>query len=147
MKKLIVLSSLLLALVSSSFASGTIAFAGENHFKKTYAAATNVTYKQVNEFTEVNFTLNGEKLQAFYDEEGNLVATSKHILIAQLPQAAQDCLKSDKYKDFDVTEVIQYEQADNATHSYYINLENDKQKVILNVTAKGSISVFKKSRK
>ncbi|MFL9485361.1 hypothetical protein ACI6Q2_21445 [Chitinophagaceae bacterium LWZ2-11] len=144
MKKLIIAAAFVLTVLTGAIAAPA-SFKGEVHFKANYPKATNISYKMVGTLTEVNFTLNGQDLQAFYNEDGSLVATSKRIKLADLPLRAQAEIQS-KYKDFDVREIIEMDQEEEGV-SFYASLENDTKKLILNVTTQGNVNVFKRTKK
>src|SRR5258706_14705818 len=87
MKRLSIIAVFALTLISTAFDNKTTApdFKGIKSFNKSFPEATEVVYKAVEKFTEVSFTWHNMQLQAFYDSDGNLFATTRHIDIKDLP--------------------------------------------------------------
>jgi hypothetical protein len=119
-------------------------FVGANNFHRQFPQATNVDYKVKGQFTEVNFTWNGLQLQAFYDREGNPMATSRTIDQNSLPVNAQLGLKKD-YSDGVITSVIEFNDV-NEGLSYYVTVASPKITYLLRVSTSGDCSVFKKMK-
>src|ERR1700748_2308110 len=97
MKKLSIALLLLLTISVSTFADGhttiTPVFKGSEHFMLAYPAATDVACKSKGQFTEVSFIWNGLRLLAYYDMDGNPIATSRPVLYSSLPLSVQLSLK------------------------------------------------------
>jgi len=145
MKKLLITSALFIGLISSVMAAGNdkASFSGANAFKKAFPNATNISVKDVNDITKISFTDNNENLEAFYSAEGELVATSKHIRLSELPGNAGDAITK-KYADWTITEAIEFDnEAEGSTH-YYVNLQQDNKHMIIEVAKDGKLSMYKK---
>ncbi len=119
-------------------------FTGEDNFTHKFPQASNVTYKVKGEFTEVNFIWNDMKLQAFYDREGNFLATCRTVTIGNLPLSVQMSLKN-AYPGFIERDAIEYNDADDGV-SYYVTIIGEKFSYLLRVSTSGTISVFKKMK-
>ena len=146
MKKLSIVALFALILISSAFANKTSNpdFIGMENFNKTFPQATDVVCKIVDRYTEVSFTWHNLKLQAFYDMEGNPVGTSRKIALADLPLPYQLNIKKE-YPDFQPTEVMEFDHTDSGV-SYYITVVAPQKAYVLQVSADGAISVFKKMK-
>lgn len=114
-------------------------------FLKEFKNASNVSWIRTGDYTEAIFDWNGIKSQAFFSQEGNLVAFAQNVSVENLPQKALGILKT-KYSKYKITEVSKIEHADIGT-KYYIALENESKKIILETDINGSISLFQKSNK
>ena len=110
----------------------------------TFPQATGVVCKNTGELTEVSFTWQGLKLNAFYDRDGNQVATSRQVSVDNLPLTAQLNLKKE-YAGFLPEEAIEFDDIDNNL-SYYVTVIGQKKVLLLHVSADGSLSVFKKMK-
>ena len=119
-------------------------FNGANHFRRQFPQATGVNYKVKGQFTEVNFIWNGLQLQAFYDQEGNPLATARTIDKNNLPVNVQLNLQKN-YSDGVVTAAIEYTDTSDGL-SYYVTLATPKSTYLLHVSTSGDISVFKKMK-
>jgi hypothetical protein len=84
------------------------------------------------------------KLQAFYDVEGNLLATCRPVTINNLPVAAQLTLK-DQYPGGIARDAIEYNDPNDGV-SYYVTMISPKNSYLLRVSTSGMISVFKKMK-
>jgi hypothetical protein len=148
MKKLSIAVIFFLTTAATAFAkpAGTgLTFRGQDDFNKRFPNATDVIASKVDEqLTEVSFTWNGLKLEAFYDEEGSPVATARYIAVSSLPLSVQLSL-STQYSNFVDTEVIEYYDQ-NEGLSYYVTEVGEKASYMLHVSTGGSISVFKKMK-
>ena len=119
-------------------------FAGATNFEHQFPQATNINYKVKDLFTEVNFIWNDMKLQAFYDKQGNLVATCRAVELNNLPVAAQITLR-DQYPGNVVRDAIEYNDPNDGV-SYYVTMVGQKATYLLRVSTGGTISVFKKMK-
>lgn len=145
-KSLFITAVFAMAMISYAFAGndGSPRFKGVDNFAKTFPTATSVTYVTKGQLTEVNFTWNNLKLQAFYDQEGNWVGTSRNVPMSSLPVNAIINIK-DKFPGFVPTEAIEFDQAE-AGVSYYVTIAGPGKAYIVNVLTDGTISVFKKMK-
>ena len=146
MKKVSIIALMVITIASSAFAGDNTAlnFKGADSFKKSFPQATDVTYTVKKEFTEVSFTWNSLKLQSFFDRQGNYIGTSREVAVRDLPLSYVISINKE-YKDFDITEAIEFDHAENGM-SYYVTVVNGDKKYVLNVTTDGAISVFKKMK-
>jgi hypothetical protein len=119
-------------------------FIGIENFKHEFPDATDISYKVKGELTEVNFSWNAMRLQAFFDYQGNLLATCRNIATSDLSLTAQMSLKN-QYPGYFEREAIEYNDA-NAGVSYYVTVVGPKTSYLLCVSTDGMISVFKKMK-
>lgn len=145
MKKLIVTTAFILSGITLVLANAgnALNFSGSQHFAKEFPNATKVTYKTVDQYIAVNFVSNETKMEVFYNNEGEMVAKSKNISISDLPSRAATTI-NDKYGDWTATEVVEFENINDESTSYYAALIKDSKKIILSVDKNGYISHFSK---
>jgi hypothetical protein len=141
MKKLFIL-----ALVA--IATGTIGFAKEpsfkvsNHFAASFSKAKNALWNTSNTFDKVTFVLDNEKVNAFYDKDGDLIGISKAIAFDKLPKSALEIITTRyTYPEFQLTDCIEFVTANNEKN-YYISLNKKNETVTLEITQTGTVSVF-----
>ena len=145
MKKVSIIAFMVITIASSAFAGdNTLGFKGADAFKKSFPQASEVSYTVKKDFTEVNFTWHGLKLQAFFDRQGNYIALSRDISVKDLPLSYVININK-QYKDFEITEAIEFDHSENGL-SYYVTVVKEDRKYVLNVATDGSISVFKKMK-
>jgi hypothetical protein len=119
-------------------------FVGVDNFNRQFPKATAINYKVKGQFTEVNFEWNGLHLQAYYDREGNPLATTRSIDKNSLPVTVQVRLKNN-YPDAVITDAIEYVDSSDGL-SYYITVAAAKYTYLLHVSTSGDCSVFKKMK-
>jgi hypothetical protein len=120
-------------------------FPGEQDFNERFPKATEVSCKVTGQFTKVSFTWQGLRLEAYYDMEGNPVATAREIAIENLPVAIQIGLR-ENYPDFTPTTAIEYTSETEGV-TYFVNVESPQISYLLHVSTDGTTSVFKKMKK
>jgi len=146
MKKITIMLAMMLTLTT------TWAFTGEKEISKTaltafkagFAGATNATWHADNEFYRVTFTLNDEKLFAFYTNDGEFMAVTRYISPVQLPLYLQNSLRK-FYRNAWVSDL--FEVATNNRTTYYVTLENANSKTVLKSVNGRGWSVYQKDKK
>ncbi len=127
------------AFAKSTSSTNTIAI---KQLKAEFKDAANVTWSSTqSNLTEASFEWNGQRLHAFYNAEGTQVAVSREINEDKLPLKAQQTIKN-KYEGYKIAEAIEYNGTEEGL-SYYVSLENANKKIILNISAEGTVSVYK----
>ncbi len=141
MKKLFTTALLTVALISGAFAAGNKA---ETKFNAAFPNAENVRFTAASDHTTISFRWNGQDMKAFYDNDGNEIATSRNIKLSNLPARAQQTI-AQKYSGYTAAEAIEFDHVQDGV-SYYVSLQDETTKVILQISSQGSINVFKKSK-
>src|ERR1700712_1842071 len=82
-----VLSAAILLLSSYAFAtdSDKVNVRVKTAFSNDFSSASSVTWEKISDFYFATFTLNKIEVNAAYDEDGELVGTSRQMESAQLP--------------------------------------------------------------
>jgi hypothetical protein len=141
--KLFIATAAALAVTISAFAKtseSANAFVARQ-LKDQFKGASEITWSSNAHLKEASFVWNGQKLHAFYNDDNQQVALSREISEDKLPLKAQQAI-AEKYSGYTTTEAIEYNSEEDGL-SYYVSLEKDNKKVILNVSPEGSVSVFK----
>ena len=145
MKRLFLTLTIALGLSLSSFANGEeIAPAALQSFKSSFKNASEVTWSVSENFYKANFSLNGQYVAAYYDQQGTMIALTRNISSIQLPIVLQAGLKKD-YDGYWISDLV--EMANDEGTSYFITLETADTKLILKSTSKSDWSNYKKQRK
>lgn len=142
MKRLFVSALLALTLGTSSFAAegNEVNFTVLNSFQFQFKDASDVQWKSIKGCTKATFVLNNEKMEAFYNREGEMIGTSKAISLDELPTNAKRSFAK-KIEGYTVKEAIRFEGTEE--NAYFISAENGKDSVIFKVEDKGSVSMKK----
>ena len=147
MKKILLSIATVLMLGVSAFAAGnndgiTNELAVRS-FKKDFANAKNIVWEQKEAYTKATFSLNGQVLFAYYNNNGDLQAVVRNITSAQLPINLLTSLKNE-YNDCWITDLFEMSANDDTT--YYVTLETSEKKIVLKSTGSGW-DVYSKERK
>ena len=146
MKKITIMLAVMLTFTA------TWAFSGEKlvdqaaltAFKTEFAGATDATWYADNENYKVTFTLNDQRLVAYYNTDGKFIAVTRYISSVQLPLFLQNSLRK-FYRNAWVSDL--YEMSTKGRTNYYVTLENaDTKTVLKSVNARGW-SVYQKDKK
>lgn len=96
MKRFLVTLTITLSLISlSSFASEeeVVSAKAMESFRSSFKSATEVTWSVSKSYYKAKFSLNGQYVSAYYDEQGKMIALTRNISSLQLPIALQAELK------------------------------------------------------
>lgn len=113
-------------------------------FNNQFTNATDVEWSAGSDFYKASFLYNNNYVTAYYNTDGDFVATIRNIISANLPLILQTKLKNN-YSDYWISDL--YELSKNEGTSYYITLENADQKIVLKSTGDIDWTVHKKSNK
>ena len=152
MKKLVVSLAMFLSILTVAVANEgdntrkKINFRVEEAFKKEFNGATSVKWEVMRKenLYQAHFIYNNERLNAFFDAEGNLIATGRFIAVANLPLLVKKNIYQ-KYGEFQIQEVIEY--VTGSETSYLVSVENEKAKMLIHGYNNGSTYIFKKEKK
>lgn len=145
MKKLLATVLLAAAVTAGAFAApAKVSSAILYNFKNEFKEASDVTWLISRDFTKAAFTADDTKMEAYYNSNGDIIATSKSIDLDEIPVNAKRSFAK-KFVGYNVTEAIRFEGFDEA--AYYISGENEKESVILKVDENNKVSVYTKKRK
>lgn len=127
----------------------------ENNFVSRYQSATNVKWTVCNQFQKASFVLDGVKMEAFYDNSGNYIATSQYVDSSRLPAISRVRLEKE-FKNYQVDEVVRYDLDGTSQHEsgtfasprnyntlYFASLKNNNEKMILKITPDGEMAFLK----
>jgi|SRR6185503_8765408 len=145
MKKIVFVFGLLLAAaVSNAYPSEKVSPKVLASFKSEFSTATEVVWETGSNYFRASFTMNEQKVFAYYDLEGQLLSIARYISSFQLPVNLFANLKNnyDKYWISDLFEVSNSE----GLH-YYVTLETADTKLVLRSSNGGDWSKYNKSKK
>jgi hypothetical protein len=113
------------------------------NFESAYGGASNVEWISKENFTKASFVQNEQKVEVFYNLDGEHIATTTQIKVEQLPAFVKKTLAKN-HTAYDVTEAFKFD-ADGST-SYFIATENEKENLVLQAKG-GSISMYSRTVK
>lgn len=116
--------------------SSTFAFTGGegvssqalNTFHTEFAGATDITWTLSSNFYKVSFTLNEQKLFAYYDRSGEFIAVTRNISSVQLPLNLKRSLGKFMTNCWisDLFEIANHDET-----SWYVTLETPDSRIVL----------------
>jgi len=148
MKKFkMILTALVMLFAATAFAAG-----GENvspkvkaAFENDFSKASQVNWEKTSDFYFASFMLNNVRVDAAYNEEGELVGTSRSITAEQMPLNVSLSI-AEKYAGYELAKnaiELTYE----GQTRYYITVANGKQTVSLKCFSNGDLEVEGKTKK
>jgi hypothetical protein len=113
-------------------------------FHKDFSGASNVIWEQRETYTRATFSLHGQVLFAYYNNNGDLQAVVRNITSDQLPINLLSALKNNYGNCWisDLFEIVSDDQT-----SYYVTLEDSDKKVVLKSQGTEFWSEYKKEKK
>ncbi|MGV3705476.1 MAG: hypothetical protein ACO1NU_08870 [Arcticibacter sp.] len=162
MKKTLLLACLISVLSAKSFAvdkkdgkDADVSYFAENNFLNKYYAAENVRWTVTSNFQKAVFTLEGKTMAAFFDRNGEYIATTQYVEASKIPAVGKKRLAK-LYGDFKASEVIRYDfDGESDAHLqmltgkrfyntvYFVNVKSDKENVLVKVTPDGDVSFIR----
>ncbi len=141
-KKLFTAAIAVTCITASAYASGEeSSVKAASSLKKEFQNAENIEWKVTVNYIKASFSWNKQKMEVFYNAEGDNIAVSRFIYENMLPLKAQQSLHA-KYADYQLTEAIEFNSEETGT-CYYVSLEKDASKKILKISTEGDLSVYK----
>ena len=143
MKKLIIAAAMFVSLTgfaNEKKVNSRVLYAFQNEF----TTATEVEWKASTDFYVASFSMNGQRVNAYYNTDGNLMGITRNITSAQLPVGLQNSMKKN-YSTYWISNL--FEVANNEGTSYYVTLENGSKKIVLQSSNGSDWSTYKKDRK
>lgn len=143
MRKLFFSTLLLFTLITSAFASDVNKVSSHilNKFETDFRSATNITWTVRPTFSIADFELDGKKISAYYDLQGELLGTAHSISIEELPTGAKRTFAK-KFNNYTVKEALKYEFTDET--AYVISAAKDNETVMVKVGQTGYVEIIKK---
>lgn len=147
MKQIVLFLSLAMTLITTSaFADGEdrVAPAALQSFQSSFKSAKEVNWSVSQSLYKAEFLLNGQYVNAFYSNEGKMVALTRNISTLSLPITLQADLKN-CYDAYWITDVLEVANEEGTT--YFLTLEDADNKIILKSLGQAEWTTYKKQRK
>ena len=128
MKPLFILMLALSSFSLTSNATDVVSPKALKSFHTTFTQATEAEWTITENYYKVQFLLNEQTINAFYNEEGKLISVSRNISSLQLPIILQTELKKE-YNNYWITDL--FEMSNDYGAEYYLTLEDADNKTIL----------------
>ncbi|WP_153795892.1 hypothetical protein [Foetidibacter luteolus] len=146
MKKLFIAAAMLVAVSTAAVAAGTSTNSKAfKSFSTEFKDAKNVTWKTGEGYIKASFVWNDFNMETFYNEEGELIGTSRAVTLNALPVKALKTINT-KYAGYTATEAIEFDSVQDGV-SYYVSEVKDNERVVLKIYSSGEVTVYKKEVK
>lgn len=116
-------------------------------FEKEFTTATNVSWevlKEANDIYHASFIYSNEIMEAYFTEEGNMIAAARHISPDKLPLLVSKSLR-ENYGHSTIKQISEYMSTE--TTSYIVALENEKASLLVRMYNNGNSEILKKTKK
>ena len=145
MKKIVlVFGFILAAAVSFAYPSERVSPKVLASFKSEFTSATDVQWESGANYFKATFSMNEQRVFAYYDMEGQLMSTARYISSFQLPLNLFSKLKNE-YSNYWVSDLLEINNSEGL--HYYITLETADTKLILRSSNGGDWNTFSKNKK
>ena len=144
MKKLIILSCLFAALSTKAFSPPEVNEKVLKAFSETFMKATDVVWHEVKNFYEASFKQSEIISRVIYDQDGNLVRTTRYYSQENLPINILTKLQK-RFAGKSVYGVTELSSEDEI--SYHITMQDEKNWYIIKADNWGSLELQQKYKK
>ena len=111
-------------------------------FHAEFKKAKNVSWAESPKYVQARFSLDNKIMYAYYNPDGSFVGVIRHILTTDLPAGLQKQIKKE-FGSYWVSELFQLTNDEGTT--YYIQLENGNESVVLNTDDTYGWKVFSRT--
>ena len=146
MKKIIFVFGLLVTMgVSSAFANDEkVSPKVLASFKAEFSTAQNVEWETGSNYFRAIFSLNEQRLFAYYNLEGELISIARYISSIQLPVNLFSNLKNN-YSKYWISDLFEVSNSEGL--HYYVTLETADTKLMMRSSNGGSWGTYSKNKK
>jgi hypothetical protein len=145
MKKFIITAFIAVALTTSAFADPTnVSYRVLDHFNTDFREAENISWTLSSKFAKANFDLNGKRMEAFYNLDGELIGSSFSIDYDKLPKKAiTEISKKYPFPPYKLKECIEFTNGE-GEKSYYTSFDTEKELVVVQINLFGNLNEIRK---
>jgi len=145
MKKILFLLGLVVTMgVCSAYPSEKVSPKVLASFKSEFSTAQNVVWETGNNYFRAAFSLNEQRIFAYYSPEGELISLARYISSLQLPINLFSNLKND-YGKYWISDLFELSNSEGI--HYYVTLETADSRLTMHSTNGASWATYKKSKK
>lgn len=148
MKKIFVHTLFAVLVTGSVFANTGVSVSNkvQESFTREFAGAQGVRWESLSSKSifHASFVYNNERLNAYFNNEGELIATGRYIKSESLPLLAGRAI-SNRFPNQTIEEVIEY--VTGTETSYIVTVHNARRAVSAQVYLDGTVTVIKKEKK
>ena len=115
-------------------------------FEKEFSGAKSVSWETLvgEDIYHAVFIYNNERMNAYFNAEGKLLAKSRYIVNENLPMLVSKRI-TEGFNAYSVFQSMEYVTASGT--SYIVTLENEKSRICIRAFGNGSFRIIKKEKK
>ena len=145
MKKIVfVMGFLMIMGVSWAYPSEKVSQKVLTSFKTEFTNAKDVEWDTGSNYFRATFTMNDQRVFAFYNVEGELLSVARYISSIQLPINLFSDLKNN-YSKYWISDLFEVSNSEGL--HYYVTLETADSKLVMHSVNGGSWSTYRKNKK
>jgi len=145
MKKLLLVLGLVATMgVCSAYPSERVSQKVLTSFKTEFTNAQNVEWETGNNYFRASFTMNEQRIFAYYNVNGELLSIARYISSIQLPVNLFTDIKNN-YSKYWITDLFEVSNSEGL--HYYVTLETADSKLVMHSGNGGSWSTYSKNKK
>ena len=145
MKKVLLVLGLVATMgVCSAYPSERVSQKVLASFKTEFTTAQNVEWETGANYFRAAFTMNEQRIFAFYNVEGELLSIARYISSIQLPVNLFSDLKNN-YSKYWISDLFEVSNSEGL--HYYVTLETADSKLVMHSGNGGSWSTYSKNKK
>jgi hypothetical protein len=145
MKKILLVLGLVATMgVCSAYPSERVSQKVLTSFKTEFTNAQDVQWETGNNYFRAAFTMNEQRIFAFYNVEGELLSVARYISSIQLPVNLFSDLKND-YSKYWISDLFEVSNSEGL--HYYVTLETADSKLVMHSGNGGNWSTYSKNKK
>jgi len=145
MKKILLVLGLVATMgVCSAYPSERVSQKVLASFKTEFTNAKDVEWDTGSNYFRATFTMNDQRVFAFYNVEGELLSVARYISSIQLPINLFSDLKND-YSKYWISDLFEVSNSEGL--HYYVTLETADSKLVMHSSNGGSWSTYSKNKK
>lgn len=107
-----------------------------SNFEKEYANATDVEWEKEDELYKVEFDMDRNEYELWYDASGKMTKMEKELKVAELPQAIKSKISS-SYASYKIDDIEIKEENEKTT--YEVELEDGRKEITVIFDESGSV--------
>ena len=145
MKKIVfVMGFLMIMGVSWAYPSEKVSQKVLTSFKTEFTNAQNVEWETGNNYFRASFTMNEQRIFAYYNVNGELLSIARYISSIQLPVNLFTDIKNN-YSKYWISDLLEVSNSEGL--HYYVTLETADSKLVMHSSNGGSWSTYSKNKK
>ena len=145
MKKILFVLGLLAVMgVSNAYPSEKVSPKVLASFKSEFSSAKNVEWETGNNYFRATFSMNEQRVFAYYSVDGELISVARYISTIQLPINLFSNLKND-YSKYWISDLFEVSNSEGL--HYYVTLETADTKLVMRSSNGSSWNTYSKNKK